>query len=253
MRSDQPAGDLVRARQGGGISADVAGEGAWAGWACGRVACGRPPLADPAGFLCCPPRLLHRRVKYLYDGDCPMCQSLQTVLARQDNGRGLIRFVNIADPDYDPVSHMGISYDEAMETIHAIRPDGSVITGSDALRELFNAVGLGWATRISELPIIAKIVDIVYNFLSANRLSLGGAMDGIIAAKRMEMSKQGVETCGGEDRGAAGGTGTAHTGPREVEGRPLRLIPACKPLTPRAAAPPFVFLADVDDACNAEW
>ena len=33
-------------------------------------------------------------------------------------------------------------------------------------------------------------------FLSANRLSLGGALDGIIAAKRMDMSKKGVETCG---------------------------------------------------------
>lgn len=141
------------------------------------------------------------RLKYLYDGDCPMCQSLQTVLARQDNNRGLIRFVNIADPDYSPVSHMGISYDEAMETIHAIRPDGSVIMGTEALKELFDAVGLGWATRISELPIVAKIVDLLYDFLSANRLSLGGTMDGIIAAKRMELSKAGVETCGDLDEG----------------------------------------------------
>lgn len=40
-------------------------------------------------------------------------------------------------------------------------------------------------------------------FLSANRLSLGGALDGIIAAKRMDMSKKGVETCGDIDEGCA--------------------------------------------------
>ncbi|GAX83680.1 hypothetical protein CEUSTIGMA_g11105.t1 [Chlamydomonas eustigma] len=135
------------------------------------------------------------KVKYLYDGDCPMCLSLMTVLKRQDNGRNLVKFVNIADPDYKPKSHMGITYEEAMETIHAIQPDGTVLYGSDALRELFDTVGLGWATRISELPIIKKLVDMLYDFLSANRISLGGALDGIIAAKRMEMSKEGKETC----------------------------------------------------------
>ncbi|KAL6762097.1 hypothetical protein V8C86DRAFT_2525069 [Haematococcus lacustris] len=138
-------------------------------------------------------------VKYLYDGDCAMCRSLKTVLERQDNGRGKIKFVNIADDSYDPNKNMGIEYEEAMETIHAIRPDGEVLYGTDALRAMFNEVGLGWAAHLSELPLFSKIVDLIYNFLSANRLSLGGAMDAIIAAKRMELSKKGVETCGDVD------------------------------------------------------
>lgn len=139
------------------------------------------------------------KIKYLYDGDCPMCSSLMNVLKRQDNGRNLIKFVNIAEPDYKPKSHMGISYEEAMETIHAIQPDGTVLQGTTALEQLFETVGLGWATRIMELPIINKIVDLLYQFLSANRLSLGGALDGIIAAKRMDMSKSGIQTCGDVD------------------------------------------------------
>ena len=48
------------------------------------------------------------------------------VLKRQDNNRNLVKFVNIADPEYKPKSHMGITYAEAMETIHAILPDGQV-------------------------------------------------------------------------------------------------------------------------------
>ncbi|KAJ9519535.1 hypothetical protein QJQ45_013457 [Haematococcus lacustris] len=156
----------------------------------------RLPVVDESGY---PLGILARAVKYLYDGDCAMCRSLKTVLERQDNGRGKIKFVNIADDSYDPNKNMGIEYEEAMETIHAIRPDGEVLYGTDALRAMFNEVGLGWAAHLSELPLFSKIVDLIYNFLSANRLSLGGAMDAIIAAKRMELSKKGVETCGDVD------------------------------------------------------
>ena len=31
-----------------------------------------------------------------------------------------------------------------------------VIFGTDALKMLFDTVGLGWATRISELPLVNK-------------------------------------------------------------------------------------------------
>ena len=58
---------------------------------------------------------------------------------------------------------------------------------------------MGWAVRLSENPIINKIVDMLYDFMSANRIQLGGAMDAVFAVKRLEMSKQGVETCGEVD------------------------------------------------------
>jgi hypothetical protein len=37
-------------------------------------------------------------------------------------------------------------------------------------------VGLGWAVNLMELPIISKLVDLLYEFLSANRISLGNAL-----------------------------------------------------------------------------
>ncbi|WIA10512.1 hypothetical protein OEZ85_010701 [Tetradesmus obliquus] len=138
-------------------------------------------------------------VKYLYDGDCAMCRSLKAVLERQDKRSGRISFIDISDPYYDPLANMGIEYDEAMETIHAIQPDGRVLQGTDALRLLFGTVGLGWAVDLMEIPLLNKLVDMLYEFLSANRISLGNALDGIIAAKRVNMSKQGVETCGDVD------------------------------------------------------
>lgn len=65
-------------------------------------------------------------IKYLYDGDCSMCRTLKAVLERQDGRRGRIAFINIADLDYDPYDHMGIEYDEAMDTIHSITKEGKV-------------------------------------------------------------------------------------------------------------------------------
>jgi hypothetical protein len=54
---------------------------------------------------------------------------------------------------------MGIEYDEAMETIHAIQQDGQVLQGTDALRLLFGTVGLGWAVDLMEIPLLNKLVD----------------------------------------------------------------------------------------------
>lgn len=139
------------------------------------------------------------RIKYLYDGDCAMCQSLMNVLSRQDGGRGIIKFVNIADPAYAPQDNANVAYEEAMETIHAIRPDGSMALGTDALRELFGAVGLGWAAALIDNPITSKVVDWVYDLLSKYRLPIGKGMDFVVAAKRIKMSSEGVQTCGDLD------------------------------------------------------
>ena len=45
-------------------------------------------------------------------------------------------------------------------------------------------------------------MDVLYEFLSANRLamgSMGGLLDGVIASKRITMAQQGVQTCGDVD------------------------------------------------------
>lgn len=49
-----------------------------------------------------------------------------THLHTQDNGRGNICFVDISDVSYNPKKHMGVMYEDAMETIHAILPSGEV-------------------------------------------------------------------------------------------------------------------------------
>lgn len=44
-----------------------------------------------------------------------------------------------------------------METIHAIARDGHVYTGTEALKELYDTVGLGWAARLGNLPVLSAV------------------------------------------------------------------------------------------------
>ncbi|NJO20033.1 MAG: DUF393 domain-containing protein, partial [Spirulinaceae cyanobacterium RM2_2_10] len=61
-----------------------------------------------------------RPIKLLYDGECPLCLREVRFLQRRDAGRGLIAFVDIAAPDYEPAANGGIDFATAMGRIHAI-------------------------------------------------------------------------------------------------------------------------------------
>ncbi|GLC47460.1 hypothetical protein PLESTF_001899700 [Pleodorina starrii] len=139
------------------------------------------------------------QIKYLFDGSCPICSSMKELLERQDKGAGRIIFVDVSSSKYRPSKNMGISQDEAMTTIHAIRPDGSVLMGTDAIRVMYTVVGLGWLAFLMELPLFTNAVDALYDFISRNRISLGGAMDTLLAGKKLQMSKAGITTCSDVD------------------------------------------------------
>ena len=133
-------------------------------------------------------------VKYLYDGDCPMCRTLKNVLTRQDGGAGRVAFVNISDDAFDPDANGGIEYEDAMETIHVIKRDGEVVTGPDALKLLYETVGLGWASRVAALPVVSWVVDCLYDLISKYRLGIGG-VDAVIAMKRLSQVEAGEDQC----------------------------------------------------------
>lgn len=132
------------------------------------------------------------QIKYLYDGECEMCQQLMSTLKGKDAGRGLIKFVNIASVKYNPRENEGITFEEAMETIHAITRDGEIITGPDALRALYSVVGWGWIASVMQLPIIESIVDNVYKLIAKYRLPMSGTLT---AMRRVSLTDSGVEHC----------------------------------------------------------
>lgn len=68
------------------------------------------------------------RIRMLFDGGCPLCMKEVNFLRKRDAGSDHIDFVDIASAGYSPERNAGLSYDTAMGEIHALLPDGSVVT-----------------------------------------------------------------------------------------------------------------------------
>lgn len=116
-------------------------------------------------------------VKLLYDGDCPVCLAEVKLLQSRDNGRGRIEFVDINADDYDPQDNADITFEEAMGSIHAILSDGKVVTGVDAFRQLYSAVGLGWVFAVTSFEPVGRLARCAYGMWAKNRLALTGRHD----------------------------------------------------------------------------
>lgn len=134
--------------------------------------------------------------KYLYDGDCSICMNLVSMLKKRDKGRGKIKFVNIADVDYDPDENMYIEFEEAMKTIHVITKDQEIVKGSEALGVLYEAVGLGWVSQLQKVPGLQQLGSAAYELIAKLRLPMEGrSMDALLATRQIEKAASGNAGC----------------------------------------------------------
>jgi len=129
--------------------------------------------------------------KYLYDGACPVCRSLKAGLEGTGKGKGKIYYVNIADPLYDASKHQGVTFEEAMDTLHVLKRDGGEpLQGLPAIETLFGVVGFGWAVKLATLPPVGFVASLMYKLISSNRLKLGG--DSAVGAGIMALGRVGL-------------------------------------------------------------
>ena len=112
----------------------------------------------------------------LFDGGCPLCLREVHFLEQRDrrcNGASpRIAFVDVDAADYDPTSHGGISYREAMGRIHAIAADGSVLRDVAVFRRAYELIGLGWLYAPTRWPLIGPLADWAYGLWARWRLPL---------------------------------------------------------------------------------
>ena len=137
------------------------------------------------------------QIELLYDGQCPLCLREVNFLKKQDAGRGLVAFVDIADDRYTPEAHGGIDFETAMGRIHAMLPDGTVIRNVEVFRQVYEILGIGWIYAATKLPIIGAIVDIVYGIWADWRLRLTGRPDlaTIVAERQRRVECKMQERC----------------------------------------------------------
>ncbi len=128
------------------------------------------------------------KIKLLYDGECPLCVREVKFLRKRDAGRGIVNFVDIADPNYKPEVNAGIDFATAMGRIHGILPDGTVIKNVEVFRRVYEELGMGWVYAITKIPAIAEIANIIYGIWADWRLKLTGrpSLSEIIAVRSTE-------------------------------------------------------------------
>eukprot|EP00892_Ulva_mutabilis_P003634 jgi/Ulvmu1/1642/UM114_0009.1 len=114
------------------------------------------------------------RIRMLYDGDCPLCMREVNFLRDRVGESGTIDFVDIATADYTAERNAGLTFEQAMGEIHAILPDGSVVTKVEVFRRLYEAVGLGWVYAVTKVPAVGRAADAVYDVWAKYRLPITG-------------------------------------------------------------------------------
>jgi predicted DCC family thiol-disulfide oxidoreductase YuxK len=117
------------------------------------------------------------KIKLLYDGQCPLCVREVNFLQKQDRGRGLVAFVDIADDAYLPEENAGIDFATAMGRIHAIRADGSVVKNVEVFRQIYAVLGIGWIYAATKWPVVGPVVDWLYGLWASWRLAITGRPD----------------------------------------------------------------------------
>ena len=111
------------------------------------------------------------KLTLLFDGGCPFCQREISFISSRDHLK-IIEFVDIDSLDYNPDQFRGISYQEAMGTIHAITSSGDIITGVEVFRESYRLIGLGWIYAPTTWPVLGVLTDRFYGFWARWRLFL---------------------------------------------------------------------------------
>ena len=110
-------------------------------------------------------------IRFLFDGECPLCALEVALLRRLDRGRGRLDFEDIAAPDFD-AQRYGRTHAELMARIHGVLADGTVIEGVEVFRRAYAAVGLGWLVAPTRWPLVRRLVDAAYRWFARNRLRL---------------------------------------------------------------------------------
>tara|TARA_Y100001968_G_scaffold307469_1_gene325324 strand:- start:1673 stop:2074 length:402 start_codon:yes stop_codon:yes gene_type:complete len=111
------------------------------------------------------------KLTIFFDGGCPLCKR-EIDFLQSRNQKGYLKFIDINSSDFSLDLKYGITYKQAMERIHALRSDSSLIKDIKVFQEAYNLIGLGWIYFPTKLPIFDKIADFIYGLWAKYRLKI---------------------------------------------------------------------------------
>jgi len=105
-----------------------------------------------------------------FDGECPICRR-EIDLMKIFNRRERLQFIDFSTSSYRPTDH-GLNQCDLGRVIHARWSDGSLISGVEVFREMWEAIGLAFLARFTRLSIINNLLIKAYAWFAKNRLWL---------------------------------------------------------------------------------
>ena len=106
--------------------------------------------------------------QFFYDAECPLCvRAVQ--LRMQGKHADHVQPLSVQDHEHLLLEH-GITPQQAMRDLYAIRNDGTVLNGMPALRLIYSET-LAWV-RWSRLPILRELSDWGYPLIARNRYKI---------------------------------------------------------------------------------
>ena len=111
------------------------------------------------------------KLTIFFDGGCPLCKR-EVDFLQSRNQKGYLSFIDINTSDFYLDLKYGITYKQAMERIHALRSDGSLIKDIKVFQEAYSLIGLGWVYAPTKLPGFDKLIDYLYMIWARYRLKL---------------------------------------------------------------------------------
>ena len=111
------------------------------------------------------------KLTIFFDGGCPLCKR-EVDFLQSKNQKGALRFIDINTSDFSSDLKNGITYKQAMDRIHAMKSDGSVIKDIKVFQEAYSLIGLGWIYAPTKLPILDKSIEFIYGLWAKYRLKI---------------------------------------------------------------------------------
>lgn len=110
-------------------------------------------------------------MKILYDSKCPICIKNKLLVEKHDKEK-IFQFIDIHNSSSDLEKCIQefpeINFNELNSKIYLIK-NNEAIGGMDAIRMIYRKIGFYKLVNFSNLPIMNKIFNLIYKYVSKNR------------------------------------------------------------------------------------
>jgi predicted DCC family thiol-disulfide oxidoreductase YuxK len=110
------------------------------------------------------------KTRVFYDGACPICRYEIQHLKKLDR-RDRLEQVDISTPAF-VAEAWNANLDDMNRALHVLTASGEWLVGMPAVRHVYREVGIAWLIVLSELPVIAALLDAGYLYFSSSRMEI---------------------------------------------------------------------------------